>query len=547
VTFSIDQNCHSLWDVLPKLQALTRKGIAVRHFIEDTDVAFTAMGARVDQSPSHPANRLRVALERFHRSGGADWGAALFYSEFLGRHALEIRDLEPMTGMKTNALARQLGRSVDELYDEFSPGDNWQLIGSSYVAGGNYHRTIGDLTVAETAEFLREIMDKAQADMLNRFPAADSQQRLRRWFAQERELAERLLSRHAGRKLVELYRGWLNEYLRPASPKMEVAFASELFACGKQLAGIGLLEVFTRDYHTAAGLYNEALAETDSKLRPLRTDAGELPFFATLASNGHLVRTGLHVSGREIRLSGPDGAAFKLTDGGRLPGAEMAAAGVRALAGKAIVLTIQMRLSPGGAALVLPYRGSAYMATSVRFAEKLIGAGMLAGKLHPVLRVRFRLLERLKSLETPIRLPAHLAVRFGAEEVPARKLGADYESIAAEAAAGLESFKVASARENWQRRSFPQVFREIDAIDARRRELAAEEPKGREIRQLSWQIKALEQKLLEETLRQAWRDYQLSRIDYWDSRGAILPWCVALGGEVFYNQLIDQAEVYEDR
>ncbi len=35
--FSIDQNCHSLWDVLPKLQALQRRAEAVTHFVEDID------------------------------------------------------------------------------------------------------------------------------------------------------------------------------------------------------------------------------------------------------------------------------------------------------------------------------------------------------------------------------------------------------------------------------------------------------------------------------------------------------------------------------
>ena len=95
--FSIDQNSHSLWDALPKVQALAAAGHAVTHFIEDIDVAFTSMGAEVDASP------LRLVRERFHRSGGADWGAALFYSEFLGRQAVEVRQWEPYTGQKTAA------------------------------------------------------------------------------------------------------------------------------------------------------------------------------------------------------------------------------------------------------------------------------------------------------------------------------------------------------------------------------------------------------------------------------------------------------------
>lgn len=48
---SIDQNCHSLWDVVPKLQALAAHGKKVRHFIEDIDVAFTSAAAEVESAP----------------------------------------------------------------------------------------------------------------------------------------------------------------------------------------------------------------------------------------------------------------------------------------------------------------------------------------------------------------------------------------------------------------------------------------------------------------------------------------------------------------
>ena len=39
---------------------------------------------------------------------------------------------------------------------------------------------------------------------------------------------------------------------------------------------------------------------------------------------------------------------------------------------------------------------------------------------------------------------------------------------------------------------------------------------------------------------------QLNRIldvRYYDSRGALLPWCLGLGGEACYRQLVDQAEL----
>ena len=36
----------------------------------------------------------------------------------------------------------------------------------------------------------------------------------------------------------------------------------------------------------------------------------------------------------------------------------------------------------------------------------------------------------------------------------------------------------------------------------------------------------------------------MARIDYWDSRGAILPWCIGLAGEGLYDAVINDAETY---
>ena len=52
--------------------------------------------------------------------------------------------------------------------------------------------------------------------------------------------------------------------------------------------------------------------------------------------------------------------------------------------------------------------------------------------------------------------------------------------------------------------------------------------------------------LLDRTIRQIDRDTQVAELDYYDSRGAILPWCIALGGETFYNEVIARAEISEE-
>lgn len=531
--FSIDQNCHPLWDVVPKIQALAAQGWTVTHFIEDVDMAYTAIGAAAGDRP-------RLAPERFHRSGGADWGAAVFYHEFLGRQPVEIRDWEPLTGVKTNVLARQLGRTVDDLYDEFSPSDNWQLIGPSYVGDADHHRLVGDLTVGEAGPFLREMMDRARADMRRAFPAEDSQNRLDTWFAEESARLADMLDRHAEARLVDLYRDWLGAHLPPTA---RLDLTSSLLACGADAHRTALLELFTVDYHAAAALYNDAIAETGAKLRPLDTARGELPFFAVVDHDGHVVRTHVFLEGEAIRI-GP--ATFALAPGRKLPIDDIQAAGVRCLPGKAILLAIQVRLGPGGSALALPHRGSLYMPTSVRLAEKLAAADKLPAALHPVVRVRFALLDRLAELDTPVALPDYLAHSFGRTEMPARRIAENWRPVVARAKRRLESLVTEAGREAFLRDLCPDVLDEIAALDARRRELAHRTPAPPEqIRPVSRRIAELRKELAARMVAQIHVDWQTAEMDYWDSRGALMPWCIALGGESFYRRVLAGAEISE--
>lgn len=533
--FSIDQNCHPLWDVVPKLQALAGRGHDVTHFIEDVDMAYTAIGAGPGDSP-------RLAPERFHRSGGADWGAAVFYYKFLGRQPVDPREWEQYTGMKTAALARRLGRSVDDLYDEFSPSDNWQLIGPSYVGDSAHHRLIGDLTVAETASHLREMMDIARADMRRAFPAADSQQRLDDWFARQNHALDDMLARHADGSLVDLYRDWLT---RELPPTVRLDLTSSLLACDAGADRRALLELFTRDYDAAAAVYNDAIAHTASPLRPLDTSRGELPFFAVCAHKGHAVRTHVFIEGNDLRIGE---RTFALGANGALPVDALGAAGVRALPGKALLLTVQVRLGADGGPLALPYRGSLYMPTAIRLAEKLASAHMLPAPLHPIVRVRFALLDRLAELDTPIALPPYLAASFGRGELPARRIAANWCDVVAVATRRLDSFRTEDGRRAWLAESRADTVAEIDALDARRRELAGLSPPPADlIRPVSKRIADLQKSLAERLLRQIHVDYQTAEMDYWDSRGALAPWCIGLGGEEFYRKVLSGAEIYEEQ
>jgi hypothetical protein len=536
--FSIDQNSHSLWDAIPKLHALLRKGAAVTHFIEDVDAAFTALGSGFDAGP------LSLVRERFHRSGGADWGAALFYTEFLGRQPTEIRNFEPLVGMKTNVLAGKLGRSVDELYDEFSPGDNWQLIGSSFVGDREHHRVVGDLSLAETAPFVRELLAKARQDTLRSFPARASQGRANEWFDRETALVERLMGELSGGRLVDLYERWMGEHLSHWGQSVRLDLTSRLFACNQpDPPGLRLVRPFVADYAAAAGMYNDAIAETKMALRPLDTRAGELPLFAMMVRDGHFVRTGVFLAGGAVEI---DGRPFKPGNDGVPAPADLVAAGVRCLAGKAMLLVSQVRMGPAGDALAVPYRGSAYMPGAHALVRKLAAAAMIDGPPRPIVRVRLRLLDRLRELDTPIRLPAWLAEAVGDEEVPARRLGQAWQDLASQARSRLDSFRYDAARRQWQQREMPDLHAKIAALDVRKRELAKINPKDPELRVIWKEVSGLQTTILDRTVRRIDADSRLADLDFYDTRGAALPWCVALGGENFYNEVVEKAELKEE-
>jgi len=536
--FSIDQNSHSLWDALPKLHALLRKGAAVTHFIEDVDAAFTALGSGLDGAP------LALVRERFHRSGGADWGAAMFYTEFLGRQSVEIRNFEPLVGMKTNVLAGKLGRSVDDLYDEFSPGDNWQLIGPSFVGDREHHRVVGDLTLAETAPFVRELLNKARQDTIESFPARASRDRANEWFDREAALVERLLGELSGGRLVDLYERWLAAHLSHFGPSVRLDLTSRLFACDRPDApGLRLIRPFVNDYAAAGGMYNDAIAETGMSLRPLEAKAGELPLFAITARDGHFVRTGVFLRDGAVEI---DGRPFAPGNDGVPATADLAAAGIQCIVGKAMLLVSQVRIGPAGDELALPYRGSAYMPAAHALVRKLAAAGMAAGPLRPIIRVRLRLLDRLRELDTPICLPAWLAEAVGGEEVPARRLGLAWQDIARQARRRLESFRDDAERQSWQVNEMPGLHAEMAALNARRRDLAAKDPKDPELRGIWKTVSELQTRILYRTVRRIDADSQLADLDFYDTRGAALPWCVALAGENFYNEVIEKAELHEE-
>ncbi|MFP4055019.1 MAG: hypothetical protein ACLFV7_14255 [Phycisphaerae bacterium] len=359
-------------------------------------------------------------------------------------------------------------------------------------------------------------------------------QRSDQWLGAAKHTLETLLQERSDGVLSDLYGDWLT---RLTGDPDRIGRTSRRFAL-ETAAGDELLKLFLCDYDTLASLYNQALKDADSPLRPLHRKEGELPFFATLRQDDHLVRTGMHLRDGRLCIAGRD---WPLGPDNTLPVEALRDADVLCVAGKAVVLVLQVRLD--GSSLALPHHGSLYTPATHAFQRRLEEAELLKRRPGPILRVRLHLLDRLAELETTIRLPDYLARAAGCEEMPAGRFAAEYEGLRQDAAGRLEKMTDAEARSAWQREAVGAVHEQMDALDARRRELARSDPKGPDIRKISHRIRELETDVLRRTMEQVVQDTHVRQVDYWDSRGAIEPWCVALGGEAFYHDVIARAEI----
>jgi hypothetical protein len=528
---SIDQNCHPLWDTVPKLEALAAHGWQGVHCIEDIDVAFSRQGALPGDTG------LALLPERTYRGGHSDWGAALFAHDLLGRLPLDVRTLEPYTGRTTAALARFLETSVDGLYERWAGSDNWQLVGPSYAADPRWHRLIGDVRLAEAGPFVLQLLDHARADLLERFPESGPQQRLQEWFAGQRSLAATVIASEPQAPLTELYRRWLLACLGPST---RLALTSERFALRRLAATDPLLRLFLERYAEAADAYNTALQQTATGMTPLHVEAGELPFFVTIRQEGRLLRSAAAWRTGAIEAAG---RRWPLTAAGGLPVADLERDGVVALAGKALLLVLQARLGPEGATLALPHLGSLYMPAAYAFERILRERGLLREAPRPVIRVRFRFLEHWRGCRTLVRPPAYLCQALGIDEAPATVVGEALEAAMVAARRTLEALRDSGQREGLVRTRFAAWSAEREALDAERRQIAAD-PQQRPAATALWQrIKEIDRRLAAAHAEWVLQLLRLLDVAYYDSRGALLPWCTALEGEALYRRLIAQAEI----
>lgn len=534
---SIDQNSSPLWDAIPKLQAAAAKGYAAVHCVEDVDIAFTQHGA----SPGE--HDLSLRRERYYRGGTSDWGAAWFYSDFLGRLPLDVRELEPFTGWTTAALSRRLECSVDELYDRFSPSDNWQLVGTSYLGDTNHHRVIADISVKEVAPYLTALMEHARNDMLARFPEPDSRARTEAWFHAEGSRLQNLIRQHEGGSFTDLSKSWLAACCPPPVTPTQTSDVFGLTA--EEPLGLEILETFIANYETAGKLYNQAIVETGVGLTPLNLARGELPAAVVFRDGNRWFRTNLQL--RDEALQAGDRVWPLQADPiRRLPRAAMQRDGVVACIGKALLLVLQARLKPRGRSLLLPYQGSLYMPAAHAFESLLEQAGLLNAERNPICRVRFHFLERLKECRTLVRVPDHLAGIFAADELRACELAEEVDRCRREAHRDLSALSSKDERERLLANRFGDLIERRQGLDLQRRELA-KAPETRNQAAMLWdEIKDLDRALLDRQAVWITSLIHVRNLDYYDSRGALLPWSLALGGQAFYEKILQEAEIYSE-
>lgn len=142
-----------------------------------------------------------------------------------------------------------------------------------------------------------------------------------------------------------------------------------------------------------------------------------------------------------------------------------------------------------------------------------------------------------------MRPPAYLRQALGIEEAPAAQVGAALEAAMAEARCTLEALRDPGRREALVRQRFAAWSAERTELDAERRRLAADPQRRPEATAIWQRLKDLDRRLAEAQAEWVLQLLRLLDVAYYDSRGALLPWCLALEGETLYRRMLAQAEI----
>ena len=190
--------------------------------------------------------------------------------------------------------------------------------------------------------------------------------------------------------------------------------------------------------------------------------------------------------------------------------------------------------------------GCLYMPAAYAFETKLAAAGLLPRETHPVFRVKFNFIDHMRSSQTLIRLPQYLHETFGAAEMQAAEFAEACPERIAAARRDLDKAQTEEGRERLAARLFPDDVRRRQEMATRRAELGRNAETRSQAGALWQEIKTLDQSLLKRQIDWTVRQLRVRDLEFADSRGALLPWSIALGGEPFYQQLLAATKIYAE-
>jgi len=321
---------------------------------------------------------------------------------------------------------------------------------------------------------------------------------------------------------------------------------SEMFSLAPENEAIhALLVACLSNHEQFCAAYNAAIDATNEHLTRLKPEHGDIPFFAVWRQNERMFRTECRLV--EDQFVTPV-ASVKINPTDPLPAIrELRRHGLVAIAGKALLLVLQVRDKSCGNPLALPEYGSLYMMTAHQLECELRKRGLLNTQLHPILRVKLGFLNCLAHSRETIKLPEWLERRIGTSEIQAADFANSYRDWQRQAQAELNAATDKRQRIEIQKQISPELSRKIDELETQRRELARD-PQTRSRASEIWdQIKPLRKQQVHAFCQRIMDNLHLVDLGYWNSRGATLPWAVAAGGEQWYSKnVIQNAKIEEE-
>lgn len=361
------------------------------------------------------------------------WAAACECAAlFGGEHRVPLRRLARY-GVPIARLSRESPSGRTASVDSVTEAWGWRGIARI----GETNVTAWDVRTGEVANAIRGLVSWALQTSLGLIADEPTRQGAERFVAAMLRLVEEALAAHRDESLTEAFKAILRRLIvllageRPAH--LNVTATSAFMRFNRDAAGhprFAPVDLFlapeTRPL--ACEAYDRAVLGSGT----YSLDAfgpGALPFELVVPGRG---RGTLFIGTNEVHVDLP-GGRVTLGSARGLAGRHTLASLVErrlgrdcALVGKAVVLPL-MFLSE--CVMVLAEGGSPYVATSTRrFVEGLAAAGIRPA-LYPVLRLRYRALDALRSVDCKFCLPDHLAAAFGRKHIQAGEFAELWQGV----------------------------------------------------------------------------------------------------------------------